>query len=175
MSQTGNGKLPSICGIWDAATEEVVSGSQNDSPNWLLPNGEPATPGAGWVYCDYSQSGVVLGANHNYRVAVGMYTPGYVWYSGAQGYWLTNGGGYPSIGNGVAHGAGNGIISCVPCGLAPNPLTPCAQDTSGGWAYPNSVEDDGDNYYIDVEVSPGGNLAPPPSVSNSGAFLYFFP
>ena len=102
------------------------------------------------------RSGVVLAANHNYRVAVGMYTPGYVWYSGAQGYWLVDGGGYASVGNGAAHGAGNGIISCVACGLSPNPLSPCAQDTSGGWAYPNSVEDDGDNYYIDLEVSAGG-------------------
>ena len=75
-----------------------------------------------------------------------------------------------AIGIGAAHGAGNGIIACVPCGLQPNPLTPCAQDTSGTWAYPNSVENDGDNYYIDLEVAPV-------SVAkvNSGAFLAFFP
>ena len=100
MSQTGNAILPSICGIWDAQTEAVVPGSVNSSPNWLLPGGAAASAGAGWVYCDYSASGLVLNANHNYRVAVGMYTPGYVWYSGAQGYWLANGGGYASIGTG---------------------------------------------------------------------------
>jgi hypothetical protein len=175
MSQAGNGKLPSVCGIWDTATQQVVPGSQNNSPNWLLPNGSPATPGQGWVYCDYSNSGVVLKANHNYRVAAGMFLAGYIWYSGAQGYWLVAGGGYPSIGSGAAHGAGNGIIACVPCGLSPNPLTPCAQDTSGSWAYPNEVETDGDNYYIDLEVAPATIASNPPETVNSGAFLVFFP
>jgi hypothetical protein len=177
LSQTGNQKLPSICGIWDTATQDVVPGSQKDSPNWLLADGTAATPGGGWAYCDYSNSGVMLDANHNYRVAVGMFLPNYVWYSGAQGYWLTNGGGYPSTGMGAAHGAGNGIIQCVPCGLSPNPLSPCAQDTSGSWAYPNEIEVDGDNYYVDLEVAPpgvstGGGAS---STINSGAFLTFFP
>ena len=183
MSQTSNQKLPSICGIWDAETQAVVTGSVNDSPTWLLPNGSAAAPGDGWCYCDYSATGLVLAADHNYRVAVGMYEPGYVWYSGDQGYWLTNGGGYPSQGIGAAHGAGNGIISCVPCGLQPNPLTPCAQDTSGSWAYPNMVEVDGDNYYIDLEVAPAtASPSPSPSpstgpgtVANSTGFLTFFP
>jgi hypothetical protein len=176
LSQTGNQKLPSICGIWDTATEQVVPGSVNESPNWLLADGTAATPGAGWCYCDYSSASLTLEANHNYRVATGMYQSGYVWYSGAQGYWLTNGGGYPANGMGAAYGAGNGIITCVPCGLSPNPLTPCAQDTSGGWAYPNSVEDDGDNYYIDLEVAPAsGGTDPSQPPVNSGAFLVFFP
>ena len=176
LSQTGNQQLPSICGIWDTANQEVVPGSQNESPNWLLADGTPATPGAGWAYCDYSSSGVLLAANHNYRVAVGMFLPGYVWYVGAQGYWLTGGGGYPSIGLGAAHGAGNGILQCVPCGLSPNPLTPCAQDSSGAWAYPNAVEEDGDNYYVDLEVTPlgSGQTGGTPKV-NGGAFLAFFP
>lgn len=176
MSQTGNGKLPSICGIWDTATQQVVAGSVNESPKWVLPNGSAAAPGDGWCYCDYSSIGLTLQANHNYRVATGMYTPGSVWYSGDQGYWLTNGGGFPSQGIGAAHGAGNGIIACVPCGLQPNPLTPCAQDSSGSWVYPNTVENDGDNYYIDLEVAVaasttgggGGKV-------NSGAFLAFLP
>ncbi len=173
MSQTGNGILPSTCGIWDTATQALVAGSENTAPNWLLPDGSPASAGAGWIYCDYSKSGLVLAANHNYRVAAGMFTPGYVWYSGAQGYWLQSGGGYASIGSGAAHGAGNGIISCVPCGLSPNPLSPCAQDTSGHFAYPNAMEDDGDNYYIDLEVVPAGTTSSPPP-ANSGAFLAFF-
>ncbi|MGH3401100.1 MAG: hypothetical protein ACRDRJ_01040 [Streptosporangiaceae bacterium] len=172
LSQTGNQKLPSICGIWDTATQEAVAGSVNNSPNWLLADGSAATPGAGWCYCDYSAASFQLEANHNYRVAVGMYTPGFVWYSGAQGYWLNNGGGYPSQGLGAAHGAGNGIIACVPCGLDPNPLSPCPQDTSGGWAYPNEVEIDGDNYYLDLEVAPASGGSP---VVNSSAFLVFFP
>ena len=173
MSQTGNTALPSICGIWDTETQEVLPGSENASPTWLLPNGSAAAPGAGWCYCDYSTTGLVLKPNHNYRVAAGMYTPGYVWYSGVQGFWLTNGGGYPGPGTGAAYGAGNGIIACVPCGLQPNPLTPCAQDTSGVWTYPNMVENDGDNYYIDLEVSPGTGTGGAGSV-NSGAFLAFF-
>jgi hypothetical protein len=179
MSQTGNAQLPTICGIWDAETQEVVPGSVNESPTWLLPNGSAAAPGDGWCYCDYTAQDLVLDANHNYRVAAGMYTPGYVWYSGDQGYWLTKGGGFPSQGIGAAYGAGNGIIACVPCGLQPNPLTPCAQDTSGAWAYPNVVENDGDNYYIDLEVSAatgttGGGGSTTGTV-NSCAFLVFFP
>ena len=173
MSQTGNQTLPSACGVWDAETQEVVPGSVSDSPTWLLPSGSAAAAGDGWCYCDYSATDLVLDAHHNYRVAVGMYKPGYVWYSGAQGYWLTNGGGYPSQGEGAAHGAGNGIISCVPCGLEPNPLSPCAQDASGSWAYPNVVEVDGDNYYIDLEVAPAKGSTT--SKVNSGAFLTFFP
>jgi len=172
LSQTGNQALPAICGIWDAVTQQVVSGSVNSSPAWLLADGSAATPGAGWCYCDYSAANLVLAANHNYRVATGMYTPNKVWYSGAQGYWLNNGGGYPSFGIGAAHGAGNGIIACVPCGLAAAPLSPCAQDTSGSWAFPNDMEEDGDNYYIDLEVTPAKNG---PATVNSSAFLTFFP
>ena len=176
MSQTGNEQLPSICGIWDAETQQVVPGSVNDSPTWVLPDGSAAAPGDGWCYCNQSAE-LVLEANHSYRVAVGMYEPGYVWYSGDQGYWLTDGGGYPSQGEGAAHGAGNGIIYCVPCGLDPNPLTPCAQDTSGSWAYPNVVENDGDNYYVDLEVVPSSDTGsgPSPANVNSRAFLAFFP
>jgi hypothetical protein len=174
LSQSGNQKLPTVCGIWDADTQNVVPGSVNNSPNWLLADGSAAAPGAGWCYCDYSSTNFTLEKSHNYRVAVGMYTSGYVWYSGAQGYWLANGGGYPSLGSGAAHGAGNGIIACAPCGLASNPLSPCAQDTSGSWAYPNEVEADGDNYYIDLEVAPAsGSIGT--STVNSSAFLIFFP
>lgn len=187
MSQAGNQKLPAICGIWDTETQQVVPGSVNNSPAWLRPDGSAAAPGEGWCYCDYSAANLTLAASHNYRVAVGMYEPGFVWYSGVQGYWLANGGGFPSQGEGAAHGAGNGIISCVPCGLAPNPLSPCSQDNSGGWTYPNMMEPDGDNYYIDLEVasaSGGGtpsptptstSASPPPVKTNSEAFLAFFP
>jgi hypothetical protein len=184
MSQVGNQKLPAICGIWDTATQQVVAGSVNNSPAWLRPDGSAAAPGDGWCYCDYSTANLTLAASHNYRVAAGMYEPGFVWYSGDQGYWLTNGGGYPSQGEGAAHGAGNGILSCVPCGLDPNPLSPCAQDNSGGWTYPNMVENDGDNYYIDIEVasaSGGGTPSPTPTSTStpvkakSEAFLAFFP
>jgi hypothetical protein len=174
LSQTGNQVLPAICGIWDAVTQQVVAGSVNSSPAWLLADGSAATAGAGWCYCDYSAANLVLKANHNYRVATGMYKPNFVWYSGAQGYWLHNGGGYPSLGIGAAHGAGNGIIACVPCGLAEAPLSPCAQDTSGSWAFPNDMEEDGDNYYIDLEVTPAGNGSGTTTV-NSSAFLQFFP
>ena len=188
MSQAGNQKLPAICGIWDTETQQVVPGSVNNSPAWLRPDGSAAAPGEGWCYCDYSAANLTLAASHNYRVAVGMYEPGFVWYSGVQGYWLANGGGFPSQGEGAAHGAGNGIISCVPCGLAPNPLSPCSQDNSGGWTYPNMMEPDGDNYYIDIEVasaSGGGTPSPtptstststpPPGKAKSEAFLAFFP
>ena len=176
LSQADNQKLPSICGIWDTATQQVVPGSVTNSPDWLLADGSAATPGAGWCYCDYSSTSLVLEASHNYRVAAGMYQPGYVWYSGAQGSWLVNGGGYPATGMMAAHGAGNGIIACVPCAVSPNPLSPCAQDTSGAWAYPDEVEPDGDNYYIDLEVVPaGGGTNPGQPAVNSGAFLVFFP
>jgi hypothetical protein len=174
LSQTGNQVLPAMCGIWDVATQQVVPGSVNNSPSWLLADGSAASAGAGWCYCDYSAANLTLEASHLYRVATGMYTPNYVWYAGAQGYWLVNGGGYPSYGIGAAYGAGNGIITCVPCGLDPNPLSPCAQNTSGSWAFPNDVEVDGDNYYIDLEVVPSTSTSPPPTV-NSGAFLAFFP
>lgn len=170
MSQSGNTVLPSVCGIWDSVTQTALPGSVNQSPTWFAEDGSVATAGSGWCYCDYSASGIVLAPDHNYRVAVGMYSSGDVWFSGARGYWLINGGGFASQGIGADHGAGNGIVYCVPCGLPENPLSPCVQDTSGrGWVYPNEVEPDGDNYFVDMEVAPVGGVA------NSSAFLAFFP
>jgi hypothetical protein len=54
--------LPASCGIFDSATELVVSGTENDSPSWS------GAAGSGWVECAYDGS-VTLVANKKYKVA----------------------------------------------------------------------------------------------------------
>ena len=61
--------LPTRCGVWNVTTQLEVSGTDNSSPTWLLPSGSAAAAGAGWVYCDYTSSGVTLSANQNYKAA----------------------------------------------------------------------------------------------------------
>ncbi len=57
--------LPTECGIWDVATQQMVAGTSNTSPSWS------GAAGSGWVACAYS--GVTLPAG-NYKVTI--YSPG---------------------------------------------------------------------------------------------------
>lgn len=158
-SPPGSTQLPTRCGIWSVRTQEVVSGTDNSSPSWS------GTAASGWISCSYS--GVILPAG-DYKVAV--YTPG-----GSSNFYQETEG-YFGGGGGVASAAG---ITCGPLS-APSlasATTPgqCSYQ-HGGWLYPDTYDADfdGQNRWVDVEVTPSGLPVPVPAV-NSGAFLAFFP
>jgi hypothetical protein len=147
--------LPTMCAIWDVQSQQVVSGTQNNSPSWS------GAAGSGWVACSYS--GVTLPAG-DYKVSV--FTPGGSdnFYQETEDYW------------GAGAGAG-GIVS--------GPLTaPGTTEASapgqitfhhGSFAYPDTYDSqfDGQNRWVDVEVTPSSTSNVP--AANPGAFLTFFP
>jgi hypothetical protein len=177
-SPPGAVNLPSRCGIFSVGTQQVVAGTDNSSPVWLTPGGTAASAGNGWIYCSYANAGVTLPAG-KYKTCV---------YSGGGGkfyqediLYFSSGPGGQNIVNGpltvpnVANSA-----SCVGGSGPEKGQTVTGNSTyqDGPWAYPDTFDDndDGENRWIDVEVTPvtTGN-SPPPSVVNSGAFLVFFP
>jgi hypothetical protein len=135
-SASGAGALPTRCGIWSVSSQSVISGTDNASPSWSGP------AGSGWVSCSYS--GVTLPAG-DYKVAV-FYGGGSKWYQTAIGYWNNNGTG--------ASGITSGPLTAPGVSQASSP----GQSTyhTGSWAYPTTYETStpGENYWIDVEVTP---------------------
>jgi len=146
--------LPTICAIWDVQTQQVVSGTQNNSPSWS------GAAGSGWVACSYA--GVTLPAG-DYKVTV--YTPGgsVNFYQETEEYWGTG-------------AAATGIVSGPLTAPGTSQATAPGQSTyhHGGFAYPDTydVEFDGQNRWVDVEVTPAPRTE---SATNPGAFLTFFP
>jgi hypothetical protein len=148
--------LPTRCGIWDVASQTVIDGTDNTAPSWS------GAAGSGWVSCAYS--GVTLPAG-DYKVAV--YTPGGTddFYEETEEYFGGNG---PAAGAGIMYGPLT----------APNTTnaSPPGQSTfqHGGWLYPDTYDTqfDGQNRWVDVEVTPPSTS--PPANSNS-VLLSFFP
>jgi len=162
--------LPTICAIWDATTRQVVSGTQNNSPSWS------GAATSGWVSCSYS--GVTLPAG-DYKVTV--YTPGGSdnFYQETEAYFGTGGG---------ANGIAAGPLTAPDTASASAP----GQTTyfHGGFGYPDTYDTDfdGQNRWVDVEVTPAAGSTPTPtatsspssttttpSTTNSNAFAAFFP
>ena len=135
-SASGAGALPTRCAIWNVGSQSVVSGTDNTSPAWS------GSAGTGWVACNYS--GVTLPAG-DYKVAV-FYGGGSQWYQAANGYWATGGPG--------ANGITAGPVTAPGTSSATSP----GQSTynSGSWAYPQTYASagDGENYWVDAEVTP---------------------
>lgn len=154
-SPPGSAQLPTRCGIWNAGTQEVVGGTDNTSPSW---SGAAAS---GWISCSYS--GVILPAGE-YKVTV--YTPGNSdnFYQETEEYF---GGGGPASGAGITYGP----LSAPNIANATAPGQTTYQH--GGWLYPDTydVEFNGQNRWVDVEVTPSSAFSP----VNSSAFLSFFP
>ena len=144
--------LPTICAIWDVRTQQVVSGTRNDSPSWS------GAAGSGWVACPYS--GITLPAG-DYKVTV--YTPGGStnFYQETENYWGTGGG-------------ANGIVSGPLAAPNASSATAPGQITyhHGAFAYPDTydIEFGGQNRWVDIEVTPSAV-----TVANPEAFLTFFP
>lgn len=144
--------LPTICAVWDIRTQQVVSGTRNDSPSWS------GSAGSGWVASSYS--GITLPAG-DYKATVFTLGGSDNFYQETEDYWGT--------------GAGaNGIVS-GPL-TAPNAANATAPGQityhHGAFAYPDTYDNEfnGQNRWVDVEVTPTTVTA-----VNSNAFLTFFP
>jgi hypothetical protein len=134
-SGSGAAGLPTRCAIWNVSSQTVVAGTDNTSPSWS------GTAGAGWAACAYS--GVTLPAG-DYKVAV-FYGGGSPWYQATNFYWGTGVG---------ANGITAGPITAPGVSSAASPGQ-CTYH-AGSWAYPASFAStgNGENYWIDVEVTP---------------------
>lgn len=157
-SPAGCTALPTRCTIWDVATQLPVSGGDNTSPAWKDPSGSAASPGDGWVYCDYSSSGVILRPGKSYKSgAFHIGGSGQFWFgvtgSPTAPYWAGSGDG--------ANGRSFGPIS------APNQAGASPGQSSwnvAAYGYPGSfssaAENDwsGDLEGVPVTVSSSGLL-----------------
>lgn len=143
-SPVGSAVLPSRCGIWNVATMTEVAGTDNSSPAWLDPSGANASAGDGWVYCDYSASGVILAASTNYKVSTffgGTSTD--TWLAVTTGYWTSG-------------GTGADGFTCGPLSVPDNASASPGQsswNSGSSWAYPGTSTTP-ENDWIDVEVAP---------------------
>jgi hypothetical protein len=128
--------LPTRCAIWSVGSQTVVSGTDNTSPAWT------GAAGSGWVACAYN--GVTLAAG-DYKVAV-FYPGGSKWFLVMTGYWTDGGPGTNGITNGPLTAPG------VAAATGPGQST----YNQGSWAYPATygAGADGENFWIDVEVTP---------------------
>ena len=175
--------IPASTQIWNAATQTLVSGT-NLTASW---SGGIAS---GWVANSYSAAGIVLPAG-NY-IATVYYGGGKVFYMESRGYFGSFQGNTGPATNGMA----NGPLSSPTNANAFNPPGGNGCYFVGGTSptYPNSwdMHDGGENRWIDVEVTPplsssspspspspstsaSSSSPPPPPITNSGAFLVFFP
>jgi hypothetical protein len=156
-SPSGAASLPTRCSIWNVSTTTEVSGAGNTSPTWLLPGGASASAGGGWVYCDYTSAGVSLSASTSYKVAT-YHASGSEWMAVTPSYWSTGAGG---------PGITNGVITAPDSASA----TPGQGSYETTWSYPGLFITGGENYWVDVEVTPsgGGTASGAASLSGSGA------
>jgi hypothetical protein len=172
-SPPGAANLPTRCGIFSVSTQQEVSGSDNSSPAWVLPGGGAASAGDGWIRCSYASSGLSLPAG-KYKVCVAMAAGGKAYQEDV--YYFGTGPGANNIVNGPITVPNNANAAPCMANSGPNPtVTGNSTYQDGPWAYPYTfdVKDNGENRYVDIEVTPGGGSASP--VVNSGAFLTFFP
>jgi hypothetical protein len=107
------------------------------------------------VYCDYTTAGITVAGGTNYKVST-YHVSGSTWMSVTEDYWSTGAG---------SSGVMNGIIT------APNNAgaTPGQGSYQTTWAYPSLSIAGGENYWIDVEVTPV------PAVAGSGLLMAVFP
>jgi hypothetical protein len=136
--------LPTRCGIWNVATQTEVAGTDNSSPSWFVPGGGAASAGDGWIYCDYSTSGIILAAGTNYKVSTFANAGASTWFAALANYWTTGGGG--------AAGFTNGPL-VVPDNAAATSPGQNSWNVGILWTYPaTSANPESD--WIDVEVTP---------------------
>jgi hypothetical protein len=135
-SPSGAATLPTRCAIWDVATQQVVSGTDNTTPSWS------GGVGSGWVSCAYS--GVTLPAG-DYKVAV-FNSGGAAWFLFNTSYWDNGGPGANGITTGPMTAPGNTHATSPGQGTY-NEHT---------WAYPATygTNGNGENYWVDAEVTP---------------------
>jgi hypothetical protein len=159
QSATG---LPTMCGIFNVATQAVLPGTLNRSPAWS------GAAGSGWVACQYS--GVMLPAG-DYKACV--YTTG-GWdnfYLETHNYWGAESSSVPASAVSAPAGITAGPLAGLSAAQSAEGQITFHHDADGpvGFAYPTTSQFTGQNRWVDVEVTPA-----PPSVT-SGIALAFFP
>ena len=135
-SAPGAAALPTRCAIWNVSSQSVVSGTDNTRP----PGRERPGP-AGWR---------ALTAVSRFPPATTRWrcstAGGSEWYQATNGYWATGGPG--------AGGITAGPVTAPGTSAATSP----GQSTYNfaSWAYPQTyaAAGDGENYWVDVEVTP---------------------
>ena len=167
-SPSGAVGFPTRVGIWNATTKTEVAGTDSSAPSWLQ-GGSAATAGSGWVYVDYSSSGVTLSAGM-YMVAF-FNGNGQKIYADFANYFFAgtdpkNGATVGGPGwNGISWG--DGILTAPNLAHGPNLVYDDGSGTFPGqgayqpgptsWTYPGEFEASGDwgeTRWIDVEVTP---------------------
>lgn len=143
--------LPSRCAVWDVQTQTVVSGTDNSSPAWKAESGGSGVAGAGWVYCDYSASGVVLPSGRNMIAAVWS-AGGSVWRGYSVPFWGTGGLNTTPAINASAGGLDYNVIY-APSTAGGTPLQGGYSGPGLAWAFPGSWNNP-ENDWTDIEVTP---------------------
>jgi hypothetical protein len=162
-------QLATECGVWDISSRQLVA--ENKSPSWS------GVAASGWVSC--AITGTTLPAGQ-YKVAVynGAADP-VEWSPKQLNYWDT-GVGRNGITNGplYAPSLADAATADIYQGSGQEP----GQSTFAAGPpdrYPHLYVDGlAQNYWVDLEVTPGGTptISPDGATSvNSGAFLSFFP
>jgi hypothetical protein len=151
LSGSGGTALPTRCAVWDVLTQTEIAGTDNPSPSWLTETGSAASPGNGWVYCDYSGSGIVLPAGRN-MIAAAYSATATLWRFYCLPFWGTGGiSGGPALNLG-ANGLNYGVIS-APSTAGGVPLQGGYYGPNLGWGFPG-LWNNPENDWTDIEVSP---------------------
>lgn len=133
--------LPSACGIWNTSSAGAVA--QDSSPAWRTgPGGSAAAAGSGWVYCDFTGSGVLLETGISYVTAVFQPASGVAWWCTVTGYWSTGPG---------RSGLVSGVLSAPSRAASVNGQG--CYDTTGAWTFPGTDPGNGEIFYVDVQVT----------------------
>ena len=163
-SPAGVTQLPTECAIFTDSTQTVLAGSDNASPVWKDPSGSNASPGDGWVYCDYSAASVLLAASTSYKAVVvnGAASPA-AWSAQTASYWAGAGPGASGVSNGPMSAPGNAAAD-----------SPGQSSYHAGAALHWPDTNTGPyNYWVDPEVqpasAPAGHGPSQGSVSRGGA------
>ena len=176
-------------------TQQGVTGpnpAPDQMPDWRKPDGTPAAPGDGWVYCAYE--GVTLPPG-KYKTAAYCYGGGtvdsndYLFFSEQRFYFgpdgtqpaaapdgISNGPMYsPNVANASpAYSKGN-VVGVPPGTVVPGNSTYQLNNSTntGTFLYPDTFDnsDNGENRWVDVEVTPVPQANPP----GTGTMLSFLP
>jgi len=161
-SPPGVSVLPSTCAIWDVATQAVIAGTDNAAPSWS------GAAGTGWVACTYNRVTLPVG---RYKTSV-FYGGGELFYTEDIYYFGTGAGGRGIIAGPLSSPNVADAAPCISNSLG-TIVTGNSTYQDGPFSYPYTFDtkDQGENRWVDVEVTP----LVVASTVNSAAFLDFFP
>jgi hypothetical protein len=179
--------LPTRTQIWDISdysNPKIVAGT-DIAASWVSATSSTAL-GSGWVANSYAGLNITLPAGHYvatiYYAGGGVGATGSIFYLENRGYFGTD---YVGTAGPAPDGLTNGPLSTPSNASAFNAPTwgnTCyfVNDAASGSGvmFPSGWDhnDDGENRWVDVEVTPGGSTTPPPPPTSSSSIpLTFFP